>query len=177
MLIAIVETNQTIASGGATLPVAAATAIVNTTTAVPSLNRLSASTSVASRFGAPRLLKVAMTDTGSVADTMAPTMNASDRSSPVAASAKATTAADTRTPGMARIATPRKVRAKLREVEAIGRLEHEARHEDDQDELRRHVERRRRPDGRDQQPEQRRGRRCMAAAIGGSAGRPRRRPR
>ena len=101
-----VPTNQRIALAGCTVPVVAATAIENTTTAVPSLNRLSASTRVASRVGAPRRLKVAMTETGSVAETIAPTMKANEGGNPASVRITATTPAETRTPGIARMATP-----------------------------------------------------------------------
>ena len=46
--------------------------IVKATIAVASLNRLSPSTRIASRLGAPRSLKIATTATGSVAETIAP---------------------------------------------------------------------------------------------------------
>ena len=46
--------------------------IVKSTIAVASLKRLSPSTRIAKRFGAPRSLKIATTATGSVADKIAP---------------------------------------------------------------------------------------------------------
>ena len=53
-------------------PIIIATKILNRTIAVASLKRLSPSTRIASRLGAPRSLKIATTATGSVADNIAP---------------------------------------------------------------------------------------------------------
>ena len=63
--------------------VTATRAIANRITPVPSLNRASASTTVASRPGAFIRLNSSMTATGSVAETIAPSRNPSARSSPV----------------------------------------------------------------------------------------------
>ena len=111
VLIATVATNVTTAASGVVAPPTAPTAIVKITTAVPSLNRLSASTSVARRPGACRWRNVAMTATGSVADTIAPTRNAEPSGTAAnAASTTATTPAEIRTPGTARSTAPRNVR-------------------------------------------------------------------
>ena len=141
-LSATVVTNPTTPSSGDTGPVAAARRSGRATTAVPSLNRLSASTSVASRAGAPRRRNVAMTATGSVAETMAPTMNASGRLQPGRRQDDdATTPADTSTPGAARTPTTDEGLPQLRDVEPVRRLEHEPGHEDDEDELGRDLDR------------------------------------
>ena len=78
-------------------------AIANRTTPVPSLSRLSASTTVDRRAGARSRLNSATTATGSVADSIAPRMKASPRSRPVIVdTTTATIAAVMITPGAAR---------------------------------------------------------------------------
>ena len=124
------------------------------TTAVPSLNRLSASTSVASRAGAPRVRNVAMTETGSVAETMAPTMNASDGCSPVAVRTSGDDAGRNEDARDGQDRRPDEGLPELGDVEPVRRLEHEPGHEDDEHELGRDREMGRRPDPGDDQPEQ-----------------------
>ena len=153
-LMTIVDVNQMTACCGATLPVAAATAIVKTTTAVPSLNRLSASTSVARRCGAPRLLNVETTDTGSVADTMAPDDEREGQVEAGRGKGQGDHGRGHEDAWDGQDRHPEEGPAQLGEVEPVGRLEHEPRHEDDQDELGCHVQGRRRAEGRDEQPEQ-----------------------
>ena len=106
-LTATTETNATPICSGETGLVTYATAIEKATMPVPSLKRLSASTSVASRRGESSPLKVAMTATGSVAASIAPTMNACAGGNPAPRfKTSATSAALTRTPGPASSETP-----------------------------------------------------------------------
>src|SRR5262245_2029512 len=103
-LATIVTTKSSAPSARVTGDARARSALENSTTPVPSLSRLSASTTVERSLGARSRLNRATTATGSVADSIAPRMNASPRSSPVAAeTTRATTAAVIRTPGAARI--------------------------------------------------------------------------
>ena len=96
-------TNETTPSSSVTGSVTARIAIANSTTPVPSLSRLSASTTVDSRAGACSRLNSETTATGSVADRIAPRMNATPRSRPVSVdTTTATTAAVMITPGAAR---------------------------------------------------------------------------
>ena len=89
----VVTTSPTTSSIGATSRPNDSTAIAKMTMPVPSLKRLSASTSVVSRRGARRRLKTAMTAAGSVAASIVPTRNARANGSPVATfSASATVA-------------------------------------------------------------------------------------
>ena len=100
-------TNARIASDGPTDSVTARTAIANSTSPVPSLRRLSPSTIVASDRLTARRLNVATTAAGSVAETIAPTMNA--RSSAQAGRQMqdhATMPAEISTPGTARSSSP-----------------------------------------------------------------------
>ena len=69
VLATMIVTTETTTPAGVTLPTTTWTAIVNTTSAVPSLNRLSLSMSVARRRGEPSCLNVETTATGSVAAT------------------------------------------------------------------------------------------------------------
>src|SRR6478752_725369 len=111
VLTATVTTNETTPPASETGAERAAIAIVNSTTPVPSLSRLSASTSVASRFGAPTRLNSDTTATGSVAEMIAPSTNASGVSRSVkSGTTTATTTAVIRTPGAASTATTPKVR-------------------------------------------------------------------
>ena len=103
----IVATNDTIASPGPSGAATACTASAKRTSPVPSLRRLSPSTIVDRAGGTRRRLNVATTAAGSVAETMAPTMNESPMGSPVASvSTTATMAAEIRTPGIARSTRP-----------------------------------------------------------------------
>ncbi len=114
MLVSRTVTKVSAASGIPTFPPTVCSAMPNRTIAVPSLNRLSPSTRVPSDFGVPRRLNVAMTATGSVAETIAPTTKASSSRSPVTRwSAPAMIAVVTSTPGMARNAIPPIVRRRL----------------------------------------------------------------
>ena len=99
--------NETVASTGPGGRATAWTAIAKRTSPVPSLNRLSPSTIVASARDARSGLNVATTAAGSVADTIAPTRNARSGRSPVMRfSTIATTAAETSTPGTASSSNP-----------------------------------------------------------------------
>jgi hypothetical protein len=75
-LITTAATNAMTAFPGPTGLVTARTAIAKSTSPVPSLRRLSPSTIVESERDTARRLKVATTAAGSVAETIAPTMNA-----------------------------------------------------------------------------------------------------
>ncbi len=75
----VVRTSPTTSSTGATSRPNASTAIAKITIPVPSLKRLSASTSVVRRRGARRREKTAMTAAGSVAASIVPTRKASGK--------------------------------------------------------------------------------------------------
>ena len=170
-LLTTVTTTVCAVSAIDTRPLIAATVTPNSTSAVPSLNRLSPSTSVARRRGAPRFRKVAMTATGSVAATIAPTTMPSSNGRPVARfSTTATIAAETRTPGRREQDHPAERLAQLGELEAERRLEHETGHEHEQDELGRDLDRAARQDRAGEQAQDDEGHAVRARA--GAAPRP-----
>ena len=138
-----IAANDTVASSGVTGSYTALTAIANRTSPVPSFRRLSPSTMVASSSGTRTRLNVATTAAGSVADSIAPTMNARSSRSPVARwRTRATTAAETTTPGTARRASPPDQRRSSADPDPIGSFEDEAGKEDEKDEIRRNRDRR-----------------------------------
>ena len=143
MLIATVATNVMTASPGPIGAETAWTASANRTSPVPSLSRLSPSTIVDSAGGTRSRLNVATTAAGSVADTIAPTMNARSSGRPVARlSTTATMAAEMTTPGTASRARPAEPAPELGDPQPVGGLEHEAGQQDEEDEVRRDVDRR-----------------------------------
>ena len=103
---------------------------------MPSLKRLSPSTSVDSAGGTRRRLNVATTAAGSVAETIAPTMNARSRRRPVARFRTiATIPAEITTPGIASSARPREPATELGEPKPVAGLEHEPGQEHEQDDV------------------------------------------
>ena len=135
-LIATVPTKVMTASPG---PIGATTtcnAMAKRTRPVPSLRRLSPSTNVDSAGGTRRRLNVATTAAGSVAETIAPTMNARSSRSPVARFRTiATIPAEITTPGIARSARPRNHRRSSANPKPIAGLEHEPGQEHEQDDV------------------------------------------
>ena len=110
---------------------------------MPSLRRLSPSTSVDSAGGTRSRLKVATTAAGSVAETIAPTMNARSSRRPVPTfRTSATIRRRDQDAGDGQQGEAAEPAPELGEAEAIGRLEDEAGQEHEQDEVGRHVERR-----------------------------------
>ena len=86
------------------VPIMTAARMINNTIAVASLNRLSPSTRMVRRLGAPRSLKIATTATGSVAETMAPSSRQATKPKPeIASMAKPTAKVEINRPTTASI--------------------------------------------------------------------------
>ena len=128
---------------------------MNTTIPVPSLSRLSASTAVASRSGACSRLNVAITAAGSVAATIAPTMNAEVKPRPVVAwRTSPTTKATISTAGDGQEQDADEGRTELGQVDPEGRLEDQAGQEHGQHQVRRDRDAGARMDDSDRQAKQ-----------------------